>query len=136
MLRLRLGLASYKVKTGQTEVPLERLQRKPLVGAATTTVAGSGQGGARARSWSMLSSSAAAMSMARNAMQITNSLRETAAIAAAAVAPPNGLDAEGYAEGSKEAHVALGEDAARRGPLSPASAGLGLRLGEVGSHGL
>lgn len=27
ILRLRLGLASYKVRTGQTEVPLERLQQ-------------------------------------------------------------------------------------------------------------
>ena len=27
ILRLRLGLASYKVRTGQTDVPLERLQR-------------------------------------------------------------------------------------------------------------
>ncbi|KAI1766042.1 hypothetical protein GGR53DRAFT_238495 [Hypoxylon sp. FL1150] len=31
-LRLRLGLASYKVRTGQTDVPLERLQVKPLLG--------------------------------------------------------------------------------------------------------
>ncbi|CAJ2506867.1 Uu.00g080530.m01.CDS01 [Anthostomella pinea] len=31
-LRLRLGLASYKVRTGQTDVPLERLQVKPIPG--------------------------------------------------------------------------------------------------------
>ncbi|KAI1504243.1 hypothetical protein F5X99DRAFT_372946 [Biscogniauxia marginata] len=30
VLRLRLGLASYKVRTGQTDVPLERLKLKPL----------------------------------------------------------------------------------------------------------
>ncbi|KAG8428826.1 hypothetical protein J3459_002400 [Metarhizium acridum] len=30
ILRLRLGLASYKVRTGQTTVPLADLQRKPL----------------------------------------------------------------------------------------------------------
>ncbi|KAI0537341.1 hypothetical protein GGR58DRAFT_502313 [Xylaria digitata] len=32
ILRLRLGLASYKVKTNQTDVPLERLQVRPLPG--------------------------------------------------------------------------------------------------------
>ncbi|RYP41240.1 hypothetical protein DL769_011614 [Monosporascus sp. CRB-8-3] len=32
ILRLRLGLASYKVRTGQTDVPLERLQVRPLAG--------------------------------------------------------------------------------------------------------
>ncbi|KAI1637659.1 hypothetical protein F4809DRAFT_640326 [Biscogniauxia mediterranea] len=32
ILRLRLGLASYKVRTGQTDVPLERLKLKPLPG--------------------------------------------------------------------------------------------------------
>ncbi|KAK3375426.1 hypothetical protein B0H63DRAFT_526675 [Podospora didyma] len=30
ILRLRLGLAHYKVRTGQTDVPLERLQLRPL----------------------------------------------------------------------------------------------------------
>ncbi|KAK3313424.1 hypothetical protein B0H66DRAFT_536691 [Apodospora peruviana] len=30
ILRLRLGLANYKVRTGQTDVPLERLQIRPL----------------------------------------------------------------------------------------------------------
>ncbi|KAI0598582.1 hypothetical protein F4775DRAFT_554883 [Biscogniauxia sp. FL1348] len=35
ILRLRLGLASYKVRTGQTDVPLERLQLKPLPGQAS-----------------------------------------------------------------------------------------------------
>ncbi|KAL1871299.1 hypothetical protein VTK73DRAFT_2167 [Phialemonium thermophilum] len=30
ILRLRLGLASYKVRTGQADVPLERLQIRPL----------------------------------------------------------------------------------------------------------
>ncbi|TWU75821.1 hypothetical protein ED733_004679 [Metarhizium rileyi] len=30
ILRLRLGLASYKVRTGQTTVPLANLQRRPL----------------------------------------------------------------------------------------------------------
>ncbi|ORY70068.1 uncharacterized protein BCR38DRAFT_99006 [Pseudomassariella vexata] len=30
ILRLRLGLASYKLRTGQEDVPLERLQRRPL----------------------------------------------------------------------------------------------------------
>lgn len=33
MLRLRLGLASYKVRTGQTDVPLDQLKVKPLLGA-------------------------------------------------------------------------------------------------------
>ncbi|KAI0201496.1 hypothetical protein F4808DRAFT_459983 [Astrocystis sublimbata] len=43
ILRLRLGLASYKVRTNQADVPLERLQVRPLPGkplrrrAATTT---------------------------------------------------------------------------------------------------
>ncbi|KAK7917964.1 hypothetical protein PG985_009838 [Apiospora marii] len=40
ILRLRLGLARYKVRTGQTDVPLERLQRRPVQPAhtsATTT---------------------------------------------------------------------------------------------------
>lgn len=32
-LRLRLGLASYKVRTGQTDVPLELLKVKPLLPA-------------------------------------------------------------------------------------------------------
>ncbi|KAI1312145.1 hypothetical protein F5Y03DRAFT_265599 [Xylaria venustula] len=32
ILRLRLGLASYKVKTNQTDVPLEKLQVRPLPG--------------------------------------------------------------------------------------------------------
>ncbi|KAI0156645.1 hypothetical protein GGR52DRAFT_194419 [Hypoxylon sp. FL1284] len=32
-LRLRLGLAGYKVRTGQTDVPLERLELKPLSGS-------------------------------------------------------------------------------------------------------
>ncbi|KAH7354155.1 hypothetical protein B0T11DRAFT_320960 [Plectosphaerella cucumerina] len=30
ILRLRLGLANYKVRTGQTDVPLERLQVRPV----------------------------------------------------------------------------------------------------------
>ncbi|KAI1444904.1 hypothetical protein F5Y02DRAFT_387975 [Annulohypoxylon stygium] len=33
-LRLRLGLASYKVRTGQTDVPLDQLKVKPLVNAS------------------------------------------------------------------------------------------------------
>lgn len=32
ILRLRLGLANYKVRTGQTDVPLERLQHRPIPG--------------------------------------------------------------------------------------------------------
>ncbi|KAI1456753.1 hypothetical protein F4805DRAFT_219398 [Annulohypoxylon moriforme] len=32
-LRLRLGLASYKVRTGQTDVPLDQLKLKPLLDA-------------------------------------------------------------------------------------------------------
>ncbi|KAI2463945.1 hypothetical protein F4781DRAFT_414768 [Annulohypoxylon bovei var. microspora] len=32
-LRLRLGLASYKVRTGQTDVPLDQLKIKPLMDA-------------------------------------------------------------------------------------------------------
>lgn len=32
ILRLRLGLAGYKVRTGQTTVPLDELVRKPLPG--------------------------------------------------------------------------------------------------------
>ncbi|KAK5631764.1 hypothetical protein RRF57_007478 [Xylaria bambusicola] len=35
ILRLRLGLASYKVKTNQTDVPLERLQKRPIPGKVT-----------------------------------------------------------------------------------------------------
>ncbi|KAI5917212.1 hypothetical protein F4810DRAFT_68097 [Camillea tinctor] len=35
ILRLRLGLASYKVRTGQTDVPLERLKLKPIPGQAS-----------------------------------------------------------------------------------------------------
>ncbi|KAI1367042.1 hypothetical protein F5Y08DRAFT_337112 [Xylaria arbuscula] len=35
ILRLRLGLASYKVKTNQTDVPLERLQVRPVPGRVT-----------------------------------------------------------------------------------------------------
>ncbi|KAI1393225.1 uncharacterized protein F4822DRAFT_383988 [Hypoxylon trugodes] len=34
-LRLRLGLASYKVRTGQTDVPLDQLKVKPLPGNNT-----------------------------------------------------------------------------------------------------
>ncbi|KAG7138482.1 hypothetical protein HYQ46_008321 [Verticillium longisporum] len=30
ILRLRLGLANYKLRTGQADVPLERLQRRPV----------------------------------------------------------------------------------------------------------
>ncbi|KAI1206545.1 uncharacterized protein F4807DRAFT_224045 [Annulohypoxylon truncatum] len=33
-LRLRLGLASYKVRTGQTDVPLDKLKVKPLMDAS------------------------------------------------------------------------------------------------------
>lgn len=32
ILRLRLGLANYKVRTGQTDVPLERLEVRPIPG--------------------------------------------------------------------------------------------------------
>ncbi|KAI1437772.1 hypothetical protein GGR50DRAFT_25547 [Xylaria sp. CBS 124048] len=35
ILRLRLGLASYKVKTNQADVPLEKLQFRPLLGRVT-----------------------------------------------------------------------------------------------------
>ncbi|KAL2016482.1 hypothetical protein VTK56DRAFT_3478 [Thermocarpiscus australiensis] len=39
ILRLRLGLASYKVRTGQTDVPLERLQMmRPVPGLTTTSL--------------------------------------------------------------------------------------------------
>lgn len=40
ILRLRLGLARYKVRTGQTDVPLERLQRRPVLPAhsSSTTI--------------------------------------------------------------------------------------------------
>ncbi|RYP06247.1 hypothetical protein DL764_003261 [Monosporascus ibericus] len=41
ILRLRLGLASYKVRTGQTDVPLERLQIRPLAGGRRITTHGS-----------------------------------------------------------------------------------------------
>lgn len=34
ILRLRLGLANYKVRTGQTDVPLERLQVRPIPGVS------------------------------------------------------------------------------------------------------
>ncbi|KAK3357264.1 hypothetical protein B0T25DRAFT_151941 [Lasiosphaeria hispida] len=33
IIRLRLGLANYKVRTGQTDVPLERLQMRPIPSA-------------------------------------------------------------------------------------------------------
>ncbi|KAL6696109.1 hypothetical protein J3F84DRAFT_325033 [Trichoderma pleuroticola] len=36
ILRLRLGLAGYKLRTGQTSVPLSQLQRKPLPPSTTT----------------------------------------------------------------------------------------------------
>ncbi|KAH8895175.1 hypothetical protein GQ53DRAFT_839515 [Thozetella sp. PMI_491] len=36
ILRLRLGLASYKLRTGQTDVPLDQLQMRPLPGARRT----------------------------------------------------------------------------------------------------
>ncbi|KAK0629832.1 hypothetical protein B0T17DRAFT_200416 [Bombardia bombarda] len=36
ILRLRLGLANYKVRTGQTDVPLERLQMRRLSGSGGT----------------------------------------------------------------------------------------------------
>lgn len=69
-------------------------------------------------------------------MQITDSLREAAAVAAAAVsvALPNSPGVEACAEGSREAQAAPGEDAAQHGPLPSASAGLGSRLGEVESQ--
>ncbi|KAI0429185.1 hypothetical protein F5Y09DRAFT_264701 [Xylaria sp. FL1042] len=35
ILRLRLGLAGYKVKTNQTDVPLDKLQVRPLPGRGT-----------------------------------------------------------------------------------------------------
>ncbi|KAI1169972.1 hypothetical protein F4777DRAFT_570984 [Nemania sp. FL0916] len=42
ILRLRLGLAKYKVKTNQADVPLERLQARPIAGnlakSASSTV--------------------------------------------------------------------------------------------------
>ncbi|RYO76956.1 hypothetical protein DL766_007472 [Monosporascus sp. MC13-8B] len=41
VLRLRLGLASYKVRTGQTDVPLERLQVRPLTGSRRIIAHGS-----------------------------------------------------------------------------------------------
>ncbi|OTB02271.1 hypothetical protein M426DRAFT_200464 [Hypoxylon sp. CI-4A] len=34
LLRLRLGLASYKVRTGQTDVPLDQLKMKPMFSRA------------------------------------------------------------------------------------------------------
>ena len=36
ILRLRLGLASYKLKTGQTDLPLDQLQMRPLPGLRRT----------------------------------------------------------------------------------------------------
>ncbi|KAK8061178.1 hypothetical protein PG997_015399 [Apiospora hydei] len=39
ILRLRLGLARYKVRTGQTDVPLERLQRRPVPGSSAPATA-------------------------------------------------------------------------------------------------
>ncbi|KAM0263065.1 hypothetical protein ACHAQJ_001444 [Trichoderma viride] len=36
ILRLRLGLAGYKLRTGQTTIPLSELQRKPLPPSTTT----------------------------------------------------------------------------------------------------
>ncbi|KAL7911050.1 hypothetical protein GGI35DRAFT_492518 [Trichoderma velutinum] len=36
ILRLRLGLAGYKLRTGQTSVPLSELKRKPLPPSTTT----------------------------------------------------------------------------------------------------
>lgn len=36
ILRLRLGLAGYKLRTGQTSVPLSELQRKPLPPSTAT----------------------------------------------------------------------------------------------------
>ncbi|KAL7822148.1 hypothetical protein V8C26DRAFT_288833 [Trichoderma gracile] len=38
ILRLRLGLAGYKLRTGQTSVPLSQLQRKPLPPPSATDV--------------------------------------------------------------------------------------------------
>lgn len=38
ILRLRLGLASYKLRTGQVSVPLADLQARPLPPAAAPTV--------------------------------------------------------------------------------------------------
>lgn len=78
MLRLRLGLASYKVKTGQTEIPLERLQRKPFAPTRQDAIF------ARARS----SSSAATMTMARNAMQMAASMSPATAPAGPMSDPP------------------------------------------------
>ncbi|KAL6866931.1 hypothetical protein J3F83DRAFT_94989 [Trichoderma novae-zelandiae] len=37
ILRLRLGLAGYKLRTGQTSVPLSQLQRRPLPPSTNTT---------------------------------------------------------------------------------------------------
>lgn len=37
ILRLRLGLAGYKLRTGQTTIPLSKLQHRPLPPATTTT---------------------------------------------------------------------------------------------------
>lgn len=42
ILRLRLGLANYKVRTGQTDVPLELLQMRPLPGTTTATTKATG----------------------------------------------------------------------------------------------
>lgn len=47
ILRLRLGLASYKLRTGQTDVPLERLQIKPIPGRAPDVPSSSSQSGVR-----------------------------------------------------------------------------------------
>ncbi|KAK1768651.1 hypothetical protein QBC33DRAFT_514231 [Phialemonium atrogriseum] len=38
ILRLRLGLANYKLRTGQTDVPLEQLQVRPLPGMTPRAV--------------------------------------------------------------------------------------------------
>ncbi|KXJ88944.1 hypothetical protein Micbo1qcDRAFT_197218 [Microdochium bolleyi] len=124
MLRLRLGLASYKVKTGQTEVPLERLQRKPLASAAA-----GGAPGVRSRAHSIpssLSSSVTTVNMARNAMHITNSLR--AAVAAASVS------SGGEITGSTQAReVQVPNEGAARRPLSSASSGRGSQQGAAES---
>lgn len=39
ILRLRLGLASYKLRTGQTSVPLDDLQARPLPLTGTAAAA-------------------------------------------------------------------------------------------------
>ncbi|KAK3380288.1 hypothetical protein B0T24DRAFT_675997 [Lasiosphaeria ovina] len=80
ILRLRLGLANYKVRTGQTDVPLEQLQVRPLpplsFGAGRSSSSSSGSS----------SSSSSSNSGGRSGLQRVAAAASAAAAAAAAVA--------------------------------------------------